>query len=53
MRFANQIRPMVVGLPIVVSHALLVALPAAAWDWGIFGGDENKPAVAQAGHVPR
>lgn len=45
MRFTNQIRPLLVSLPIIVAHACVVPPPAAGWDWNPFQSADGVPAT--------
>jgi tetratricopeptide (TPR) repeat protein len=45
MRFTIQIRPLLLGLPILVSQAFVVAPPVAGWEWNVFGSADNAPAT--------
>jgi tetratricopeptide (TPR) repeat protein len=47
MRFTNQIRPLLIGLPLLVSQAFVAAQPAAGWDWNIFGANDTAQAAGQ------
>src|SRR5262245_399757 len=49
MRFTNQIRRLLFGLPIAVTQSLVVVLPVAAWDWNPFqSADNSRPPAAKA-----
>jgi tetratricopeptide (TPR) repeat protein len=48
MRFTKQIRRLLVGLPLLVAHSFVIVLPAAGWDWNVFGASDNsQPAVSK------
>ena len=56
MRFTNQIRPLLVGLPILVSQAFVVVQPVVGWEWNVFqigrqrSGSDQSAGREQAPH---
>ena len=47
MRFTNQIRPLLVGLPILVSQAFVVVQPVAGWEWNVFRSADTAPEATK------